>query len=340
MSEIFLSYASKDLERIQPIVRALERQGWNVWWDRRIPPGRTFDDVIEEAIERSSCMIVVWSKNSILSKWVRTEASEGDSRGILIPVLIDNVDIPLAFKRIEAAQLVDWDGNSNHPELDNLMDAVAGYVQPSLSRVKEFHAPGVSKEITKQSLDTAEVVEEKKPPTKKILSVIVNSLLSKGNGSVDAGGSILQSLFFLMAGLYALGNSDTTVQILVGTMAILAGIVFLLKKQIPATIGFKVTVILFLLVYGQGYKLEDLIPFAEYLAGIAALITAGILVLTIRIPKKPVFYSAISFAIFLFLVGVYEIATSFNYYPAVISDVDTLTLITSISTSILLLRDL
>ena len=339
MSEIFLSYASKDVERIQPIVSALERKGWNVWWDRKIPPGRTFDDVIEEAIDQSSCMIVVWSKNSVVSKWVRTEAGEGDRRGNLIPILIDNVEIPLAFRRMEAAQLVDWDGISNHPELDNMIEAVANHVQPSLFQAKEFHSPVVSEQITKQSLDT-EAVEEKKHPAKEILSSLVNSLLTEGNGRVDVGGSILQILFFSLAALDALGASNDTVEILMGITAILAGIVFLIKKQIPATIGFKISAILFLLVIGLGYRLDDLIPFAEYLAGITALITAAILVLTVRIPKKPVLYSSISFATFLFLVGIYVIATNFENYPAVISNIDTLILITSITTSILLLRDL
>ena len=340
MSEIFLSYASKDVERIQPIVSALERKGWNVWWDRKIPPGRTFDDVIEEAIDQSSCMIVVWSKNSVVSKWVRTEAGEGDRRGNLIPILIDNVEIPLAFRRMEAAQLVDWDGISNHPELDNMIEAVANHVQPSMFQAKKIHSPGVSEQITKQPLDTEEVVEEKKHPAKEILSSLVNTLLTEGNGRVDVGGSILQIIFFSLAALDALGSSNDTVEILMGITAILAGIVFLIKKQIPATIGFKISAILFLLVIGLGYRLDDLIPFAEYLAGITALITAAILVLTVRIPKKPVLYSSISFATFLFLVGIYVIATNFENYPAVISNIDTLILITSITTSILLLRDL
>jgi hypothetical protein len=271
---------------------------------------------------------------------VRTEAGEGDRRGNLIPILIDNVEIPLAFRRIEAARLVDWDGISNHPELDNMMEAVANHLQPSLFQAKESHSPGVSEQITKQSIDTVKVVEEKKHPSKKILSSLVNSLLTEGNGSVDVGGSILHILFFSLAAVDALGASNDSVEILLGIMAILAGFVFLIRKQIPATIGFKVSAILYLLVIGLGYRLNDLIPFGEDLAGIAALITTIILVLTVRIPKKPVLYSSISFAAFLFLVGIYWIAANFENYPAVISNVDTLILITSLTTSLLLLGDL
>ena len=46
MSDIFISYASEDRERIQPLVRALEQAGWSVFWDRTIPAGKTWREVI------------------------------------------------------------------------------------------------------------------------------------------------------------------------------------------------------------------------------------------------------------------------------------------------------
>src|SRR5512145_453969 len=89
MSDIFLSYASADRERVRPLVRALERHGWSVWWDRTILPGRTFDQVIEEALAAARCVIVVWSQHSVDSDWVKTEAAEGARRRMLVPVLLD-----------------------------------------------------------------------------------------------------------------------------------------------------------------------------------------------------------------------------------------------------------
>ena len=124
MSDIFLSYASEDRDRVQPLVRVLEQQGYSVWWDKKIPIGKTFDEVIEEAIESAKCVIVVWTQSSIKSRWVRTEASEGDDRNVLIPVLIDDVKIPLAYRLIETAQLIDWDGSAKHTELEVMLDAV------------------------------------------------------------------------------------------------------------------------------------------------------------------------------------------------------------------------
>lgn len=162
-NQIFLSYKNEDRERIIPIVRAIEREGWSVWWDRKIPPGRSFDEVIEEKIDKAKCIIVIWSEKSVASKWVKTEASEGERRRILIPVMIDDVVIPLAFRRIEAAQLIDWDGISSHPELDNIFEAIIRLVAEHTD--KEAVKPEV-KEVDKKIQNIEETnnsLEQKKP---------------------------------------------------------------------------------------------------------------------------------------------------------------------------------
>ena len=135
MSDIFISYSSEDRGKAKDIADALKQQGFSVWWDRSILPGETFDSVIEEALDAANCVIVLWSSTSVSSKWVKIEASEGDRRGILIPVLIDDVKIPLAFRRIQAADLRDWEGILPHPGFDMLLKAIADIlgrpVQPS-----------------------------------------------------------------------------------------------------------------------------------------------------------------------------------------------------------------
>ncbi|MGZ9020763.1 MAG: toll/interleukin-1 receptor domain-containing protein, partial [Rhodoplanes sp.] len=45
MPDIFLSYAREDVSVAQRLARALEDEGWSVWWDRHIPAGQTFDEV-------------------------------------------------------------------------------------------------------------------------------------------------------------------------------------------------------------------------------------------------------------------------------------------------------
>jgi len=127
--DVFVSYAQSDRDRIQPLVAALENHGWNVWWDTRITPGMAFDREIESALNAARCIVVVWSRTSVESDWVRAEATEGLERGVLVPLIYDEVRPPLAFRRTQA--LVSGDETSGY---NKLIDAVARFVAAPLAQ--------------------------------------------------------------------------------------------------------------------------------------------------------------------------------------------------------------
>jgi len=114
------------------LAHMLESLGWSVWWDRRIPAGKRFAKVIEEQLDASRSVVVVWSKLSIHSDWVNTEASEGLRRDALIPVLIDAVTIPLEFRRVQAADLIQWQGDQQDDQWQLLVDDLASVLSPPL----------------------------------------------------------------------------------------------------------------------------------------------------------------------------------------------------------------
>jgi formylglycine-generating enzyme required for sulfatase activity len=148
MAEIFISYSSEDRQRVIPLVKALEAHGWSVWWDRIIPPGKTFAKVIEEALEEAGCLIVLWTETSVQSDWVHNEAAEGARRRILIPALMDEVEIPFEFKRIQAADLVSWRGEPEHAGFKQLILAITELLGPP--RVKG-PAPGDEQQLVSSS---------------------------------------------------------------------------------------------------------------------------------------------------------------------------------------------
>lgn len=108
MAYVFVSYARKDKSRVAPLAEALEAEGWSVWWDIQIPLGRSFDEVIEEALDAAGCVIVVWTNRSIGSRYVKNETRAGLERNILAPVLLEDVKLPLEFRDIQAADLAGW----------------------------------------------------------------------------------------------------------------------------------------------------------------------------------------------------------------------------------------
>jgi TIR domain-containing protein/PASTA domain-containing protein len=146
MANVFLSYAREDAAKAELIARTLTEQGWTVWWDHTIPPGKTF--VIEDALEHASCIVALWSKAAVASHWARAEAAEGMRRGILVPAFLEDVKAPADFGRIEAANLTSWNGEVDEPQFERFLQSVAMLMQstPRRRSPDRVAAPGPASE--------------------------------------------------------------------------------------------------------------------------------------------------------------------------------------------------
>jgi hypothetical protein len=133
MSDIFISYSSEDQDWVLPLAAALSGQGWNVWWDRSILGGQPFDEVIEAELAAARAVVVVWSRNSIDSRWVRAEAKEGLDHKKLIPVFLEEIKPPLIFRSIHAINLASWDGNKTSAEFRKLVADIVLLINPASS---------------------------------------------------------------------------------------------------------------------------------------------------------------------------------------------------------------
>jgi hypothetical protein len=134
MADIFISYAREDLDRAKQLARALESRGWSVWWDRRIVAGETFDRTIERELESAGSVVVLWSRDSIESEWTKNEASAAAERNVIVPALLDDVRIPLEFRRKQTANLIGWDGEASHEGFQVLCEGIAARIgRPAMS---------------------------------------------------------------------------------------------------------------------------------------------------------------------------------------------------------------
>ena len=128
--QVFLSYGRTDRGAAFRVAQRLDAEGFSVWWDPKIAPGVTYDRVIERALAGADCVVTLWSAHAVESDWVRAESDEGRRRGILVPVLIEDVQPPLQFRLIETIDLTGWLDDGGTDGFDRLRDAVARHAPP------------------------------------------------------------------------------------------------------------------------------------------------------------------------------------------------------------------
>jgi TIR domain len=132
MSDIFISYNNEDRLRAQMFAKALEGRGWSIFWDRAIPTGKTWPETIGRELEEARCVVVLWSETAIKSPWVRDEADDAKSRGVLFPVRIDKIQPPIGFRGLQTVDLVNWKSSAPSEEFDRLVADIAALIKPPI----------------------------------------------------------------------------------------------------------------------------------------------------------------------------------------------------------------
>jgi formylglycine-generating enzyme required for sulfatase activity len=128
MSNIFISYKREEQATARKLANALETEGWTVWWDPKLRAGERFNDVIEKALKESRCVVVMWSKLSVESKFVKDEATYALNRNKLVPVMIEEVELPFRFEGLHTASLLGWDGSKDFSQFRRLVEDIATIV--------------------------------------------------------------------------------------------------------------------------------------------------------------------------------------------------------------------
>jgi TPR repeat protein len=178
MSDIFLSYAREDQPWAEMLAQTLEGRGWSTFWDRTIPIGKTWRETIGSELDSARCVIVLWSKTSIESGWVQEEADDTQGRGILVPILIENVQAPIGFRSIQAAHLENWDGKEPTQAFRRLIADIAALIglPPKEAEKKDRQAEAeIERKLPKakarrEAAEEAKEAEEKREPPSAPLS--------------------------------------------------------------------------------------------------------------------------------------------------------------------------
>jgi hypothetical protein len=105
MTNVFINYSFQDRPLANEITNALEQAGLRTWQDsQEIKAGEEFVSVIRAALEKSECIVTLWTPHSVVSSWVLAEAKIAREMGTQLPVAvrIDVRDIPPEFMDVQA----------------------------------------------------------------------------------------------------------------------------------------------------------------------------------------------------------------------------------------------
>lgn len=129
-SMVFVDCARADLDRIRPLVAAIEARGYRVWMDELVGSGVSWEREIERVIAAAGCVLVVLTAASAGSPSLLVDAARAGVAGKLLPVRLDPVPLPVQFANVQTLDLTDWDGQVGHPALARLLAAVAAMAGP------------------------------------------------------------------------------------------------------------------------------------------------------------------------------------------------------------------
>ena len=153
MSEVFLSYSRTDRDVARAIAEELHNLGVEVWWDHELAAGDDFRRRITDMLKEVQVAIVIWSRASVESKWVISEAAAAAEKKILIPVRIDRSELPIDFRPLHTEDLSEWTaGQERLPT--SFVKAIADSIGRELSYSTPVVAPNAVTRFTRQVTQT------------------------------------------------------------------------------------------------------------------------------------------------------------------------------------------
>jgi len=126
--DVFLSYNREDQARAKLFADAFEREGLTVWWDVGLRSGEAYDEVTERALRGAKAVVVLWSKRSVDSRWVRAEATLADRNKTLVPAMVEPCERPIMFELTQTAELGHWRGAADDNAWRAFLADVRGFV--------------------------------------------------------------------------------------------------------------------------------------------------------------------------------------------------------------------
>lgn len=90
MSEVFISYARSDRDKVERLKDRLQAIGLSCFFDLAdINGGTPFPEIISRNLQDAKAVVCFWSRSYFTRSWCMIECREGLKRGVLLPIKID-----------------------------------------------------------------------------------------------------------------------------------------------------------------------------------------------------------------------------------------------------------
>ena len=128
---VFVCYARADQEFVLALASALKARGADLWVDQQdIQAGANWDQAIDDALNRCSCVLVVLSPLAVESREVqgelRTALDEGKT---ILPVVYKECRLPRVLRSIQHVDVTSGDP-TDQAALDRITQALPTAVAP------------------------------------------------------------------------------------------------------------------------------------------------------------------------------------------------------------------
>jgi hypothetical protein len=132
MTDLYISYSTRERHWVSQLVSALESEGYSVWWEHVAVLGDDVRPDSQNALAAAQYVVAVWSPLAVDDYWVLQDAKRAQESMKLLSVCHKSAELPSAFYSSEVANLKHWkNGDARDPAYKNFADKLKTIIKPS-----------------------------------------------------------------------------------------------------------------------------------------------------------------------------------------------------------------
>jgi hypothetical protein len=132
MTDLYISYSTRERHWVSQLVSALESDGYTVWWEHVAVLGDDVRPDSQTALDAAKYVLAIWSPLAVDDYWVLQDAKHAQSASKLISVCYKETEMPSAFYASELANLKQWrSANKEEAVYKDFVSTLKAIILPS-----------------------------------------------------------------------------------------------------------------------------------------------------------------------------------------------------------------